>query len=37
MKALPDEEGIETLKTGLHPCWRERMKALPDEEGIETC
>ena len=36
MKALPDEEGIETdpiSPTRLSPhC----MKALPDEEGIET-
>ena len=35
MKALPDEEGIETLyqlKSASDSC----MKALPDEEGIET-
>ena len=35
MKALPDEEGIET-----HVCFKKSnrscMKALPDEEGIET-
>ena len=36
MKALPDEEGIETRPRGpkTHP-WA-GMKALPDEEGIET-
>ena len=37
MKALPDEEGIETT---LKECISQKepgMKALPDEEGIETC
>ena len=35
MKALPDEEGIETEFSAKvrQPA---RMKALPDEEGIET-
>ena len=35
MKALPDEEGIETPSLAeFSPSFR--MKALPDEEGIET-
>ena len=35
MKALPDEEGIETRRVAQ---WSSpsSMKALPDEEGIET-
>ena len=36
MKALPDEEGIETPIPRLLSMPRNRMKALPDEEGIET-
>ena len=36
MKALPDEEGIETLGTRTRVRGGRRMKALPDEEGIET-
>ena len=35
MKALPDEEGIETGGTLLLRNYAS-MKALPDEEGIET-
>ena len=35
MKALPDEEGIETRDEPSIP-FRACMKALPDEEGIET-
>ena len=35
MKALPDEEGIETSRAWSFSCTI-RMKALPDEEGIET-
>ena len=36
MKALPDEEGIETSLWAVPASSRSRMKALPDEEGIET-
>ena len=36
MKALPDEEGIETLRWVPASRCAQRMKALPDEEGIET-
>ena len=35
MKALPDEEGIETSARWIL-CSIAGMKALPDEEGIET-
>ena len=35
MKALPDEEGIETHPE-LYLSYCLCMKALPDEEGIET-
>ena len=35
MKALPDEEGIETTVKASQMRWM-CMKALPDEEGIET-
>ena len=36
MKALPDEEGIETLAPIIPDLKTRCMKALPDEEGIET-
>ena len=36
MKALPDEEGIETARSARWILCKSRMKALPDEEGIET-
>ena len=36
MKALPDEEGIETLRRPNPLPEKVSMKALPDEEGIET-
>ena len=35
MKALPDEEGIET-QSSFNAANASCMKALPDEEGIET-
>ena len=36
MKALPDEEGIETFSGSWAQSLASGMKALPDEEGIET-
>ena len=36
MKALPDEEGIETSVMNDITDSLQCMKALPDEEGIET-
>ena len=36
MKALPDEEGIETVTKAVYASCGKGMKALPDEEGIET-
>ena len=36
MKALPDEEGIETARVSSMVDLTPSMKALPDEEGIET-
>ena len=36
MKALPDEEGIETCPKEASEHNARSMKALPDEEGIET-
>jgi len=36
VKALPPEEGIETLSSDQYLKSRVKVKALPPEEGIET-